>query len=668
METLDEACESCAQRRWNRMMKPLKTEKIIGGLLIVLVLLVLGHVAHNDFIQYDDPDFVTRNDHVQAGLSMEGIRRAFTTVVAANWNPVTTLSHMLDCQIYGLNPAGHHLTNLFFHLANVLLLFLLLRETTGSLWRSAAAAALFAVHPLHVESIAWVSERRDVLSVFWGLLAMIAYGRYARTRNKRSYIASLVLFALALMSKPMLVTLPFVLLLFDHWPLGRLRSADPNGSTHQGTKSGTGSLPALFIEKIPFFILSGISCVITLGVQQGAMSSLKELPVGTRILNAAVSYIAYLGKLVYPEGLAVFYPHPVTLHLSWWTIVALFLIVSISWILLWLAGREPSLLTGWLWFLGTLIPVIGLIQVGAQSMADRYAYFPSIGFFIMVVWGGERMMRFFSYRRIVLTSATISVLFGLSVVTWKQVFHWKDTKTLFLHTLSVTKNNWLAHNLLGVALSEERKNVEAEAEYRKALQIFPSYVAARNNLATLMLNTGKREEALTHFQRALAEDPDYYLSHIGLAETLLSMGKQQDALPHLLKAKQLLPDNSWAHDLLGLSFSKSGRYETALVEFRRAIELAPRRFDLYGHMGATLILQGRPEEAVHFLLIAIRLRPTYAYAYNNMGMALAEIGQLEQAAYYFSAALYLNPGYRDARENFNRTIATLCKRQAHDRH
>jgi len=645
-------------------MKHLKKETILGLILAVLVLAVYWNLMHNDFILYDDPDFVTRNDFTQAGLSIEGIRWALTAVNAANWTPITTLSHMLDCQIYGLNPAGHHLTNLFLHLANVLLLFLLLRETTGCLWRSAVVSALFAVHPLHVESVAWISERRDVLSVFWGLMAMIAYCRYAGTRNRASYIASILLFAFSLMSKPMLVTMPFILILLDYWPLGRLRPDDSRNSKQERSDSDSARSPRMIImEKIPFFIFSGLFCVITVIVQQGAMSSLHNLSPGTRLLNAVSSYGSYLGKLFYPVGLAIFYPYPGSLTFSLQTIFSLFILALISLMAIGSVKRRAYLAMGWFWFLGALVPVIGLIQVGAQSMADRYVYFPAVGIYILSVWGAEELFRAVPWRRKVYALTAVFAICGLSWITWDQVSHWRNTQTLFRHTLSVTENNWLAHNILGLSLSEERNNAAAEAEYRKALKIFPSYPAAHSNLGTLLLNTGKKDEALSHFQRALAENPEYFPSLIGLGESLIALGKKDAALPHLLQARKYLPDNSWSHDLLGLSFSKIGQYEAALTEIRRALFLAPHRFDLYGHMGGILVLQEKPAEAIPVLLTAIQLRPTYTNAYNNMGIALTQIGQLEQSIYFFAAALYLNPHYRDAKDNFDRTVASLYKRQ-----
>ncbi len=436
-------------------MRRHRLEVIVSVVLIMATLAVYWQVQNHEFVNYDDDLYVTDNPHVKAGLTREGAIWAFVATHAGNWHPLTWLSHMLDCEVYGVNPWGHHLTNLLLHIGNTILLFLLFRHVTGAVWRSTLVAALFALHPLHVESVAWVSERKDVLSTLFWLSTMWTYLRHVESPGFRWYLLALLSFALGLMAKPMLVTLPFVLLLIDYWPLGRLQFGQSN-RTHESMTPGLqrSSVSSLIFEKVPFFAISAVSSTVTYIVQlsAGAMPSQDVLPLQVRTANALVSYISYIGKMIWPHHLAVSYPHPGS-NLPLWQIAgASLLLVFISALVIRGAGRFPYLVVGWLWYLGTLVPVIGLVQVGSQAMADRYTYVPLIGLFVIIVWGAPNLVRRWRHGRFLLVSSSGVLLLTLMACTWLQTSYWKDSFTLFQRTLDVTADNWRAHNGLGLAL------------------------------------------------------------------------------------------------------------------------------------------------------------------------------------------------------------------------
>ena len=512
--------------------------------LAVLTLATYWPLRLNGFVNYDEPSYVTEDSHVQDGLTWTGVAWAFRTTAAANWHPLTWLSHMLDCQLYGLRPWGHHLTNLLFHIANTLLLFLVLQRMTGAQWRSAWVAALFALHPLHVESVAWVAERKDVLSTFFGLLTIGAYARYAQSkaRNPKSevrrpkasklqssrfgvqgsrfaalhhpssfyYCLTLLFFALGLMSKPMLVTLPCLLLLLDYWPLDRLEL-----NTRHATRD---TLLGLLPEKVPLMALSVASCVVTYLAQRhtGAVASTELVPVGSRLLNAVLAYCTYIGKALWPVHLAVFYPYRQTQSFGWAALAAVFLIIVTAGAWLW-RGKWPHLLVGWLWFLGTLVPVIGLVQVGSQSMADRYTYIPLIGLLVALAWsipGPSSQWR--SARPVLAVAGALTVLLCLSL-TRAQVRYWRDSESLFRHAVSVTAGNFVAHGKLGEALAARGALPEAKAEFAAALGINPAYFPAMYNLASLLRTNGEAGQALSLFRQALELRPHDAAAHYNLA-------------------------------------------------------------------------------------------------------------------------------------------------------
>ena len=514
------------------------TERLLGLFLLLMTIGVYLQVKNHEFIYFDDPAYVTENRHVQKGLTKEGLFWAFTTFHASNWHPLTWLSHMLDCHLYGLNPTGHHLTSLFFHVANSLLLFLVLRESTGRLWQSFLVAGLFALHPLHVESVAWVSERKDVLSTFFWMLTLLLYVRYTQAHGISRYVSTLLLFALGLLSKPMVVTLPFVLILLDYWPLGRVCWG------RKGEEGNGLSIQRLLLEKIPFFVLSGASCIVTYIAQSEgrAIQSLDAIPLQSRILNALVSYVSYMAGMVWPHDLAVFYPHPVN-NLGWWAGLAsaLFLLLLCIAVLHQVPSR-PYLSVGWFWFLGSLIPVIGLVQVGMQALADRYTYIPLVGLFVAMVWG---LSDFFKAHRVhpyLLSLFAGVLLLLLTALTWTQLHHWQNTFTLFQHTLRATKDNYAAHFILARAFGEHGRLDKAFEHYNRAVEIHPAFVAMMHNrVGYYLAEEGQIEDAISQFKGALEIRPDYPSALNNLGVVLARMGRLDEAISQFAEALKLWP-------------------------------------------------------------------------------------------------------------------------------
>ena len=551
---------------------------------LLAVLLMLGTLSaywpatSHDFVNYDDPDFVTSNVHIQRGLTWDNVKWAFCNPVVGNWHPLTMLSHMLDCQMYGLNPWGHHLTNVLLHAANTALVFLLLHSLTGTMGRSWMVAALFGLHPLHVESVAWVAERKDVLSTFFGLLCLMAYARYAGASKVQSpksepgnptfpyYWAALIFFALGLMSKPMLVTLPFVLLLLDYWPLNRI------GHSEFSIRNFT----RLVLEKTPFFALAAVMCVVTYWVQQhtGMMHSLENVPLGARLENALISYCRYLEKLFWPTDLAVFYPYPD----HWPTFQVLLaggLMAGISAFVFVQRARHPYMLMGWLWFCGTLVPVIGLVQVGGQSMADRYTYIPSLGILIPVVWGVYDLAKRWRYHQMALGGVGCAAIVLSTSLTRQQLGYWQNNESLYWHALAVTENNYLAHHNLGIALFKKGRIDEAIGQYREALRLEPDYAEAHYNLGAALGAKGQTDDAAIQFQEAIQIQPDYAEAHSNLGTALSRAGRINEAIVQFQQAIRLQPDNAEFHYDLGAALGMAGRIDEAIIQFQEALRLKP---------------------------------------------------------------------------------------------
>jgi protein O-mannosyl-transferase len=569
---------------------------VVAAVLCLLTLGTFWPVFSHDFINYDDPDYVTENPHVQRGLTWAEAVWALRTRHAGNWHPVTWLSHMLDGQLYGLKPGGHHSTSLLLHTANTLLLFVVLRRMTAALWPSAFVAALFGLHPLHVESVAWVAERKDVLSTFFCFLTIWVYTRFVdfkvkspptrvpsvtskqrRTIGMRSaasppatghpslyYSLALLLFLLSLMSKPMLVTLPFVLLLLDYWPLRRFQ-IDAQLATHQ-------IFLRLVKEKVPFFLLSAISSGLTFCVQQRA-GAVGECLLTGRIGNAVISYARYVGKVFWPENLAVFYPRPAEWPIGMVFGTAAFLLV-ISALALWFASQRPYLAVGWFWFLGTLMPVIGIVQVGEQSMADRYTYFPVIGLFIIIAWGAAEMTVGRSERGRVGACAAAVVVAACILCTLTQLRHWQTSESLFKHALAVTTNNAVAHNNLGAALDAKGDFEQALMHYSEALRIQTNYPDAQVNLGIQLARQGRIEEALSRFHAALALNSSSRVEY-NLGNALLEKGDWNEAAKHLVLTLEKEPDFAEAHYNLALALLMQGHSAAAASHYREAVRLKP---------------------------------------------------------------------------------------------
>ncbi len=586
-------------------------------LLVMVTLAVYWPVIHCDFVTYDDGDYFAANTHVLAGLTPGNIAWSFTTGCAGNWHPLTWLSLMLDAELFGKGPSGPHFTNLLFHAANAALLFLLLRCLTAANWRSAVVAALFALHPLHVESVAWVAERKDVLSTFFGLLSLIAYSRYvpsdkwqvtradpasspATCHRSLHYFLALFFFALALMSKPMLVTLPFVMLLLDYWPLGRM-------SRVEGRESG---VRRLVVEKIPFFALSAISCWVTLLVQQkaGAVVPLARFSVAARIGNAFVSYARYLEKTFWPFSLAM--PYPYVEHWSWECLLpAVALFVGLCFTAAWLGRKYRFGFTGWFWFVGTLIPVIGLVQVGGQPMSDRYGYIPLIGLFIVLVWGGWEL---WSRWRLPQPFLVLAVLLLLAVGAWRtriQVGCWQNTATLIRHALAVTENNYTAYVNLGNWLSVKGDVPGAMNCYDQALRMNPSDPGVLYDLGNGFARMGLWDEAIANYRKALKITPDQadILDNLGFA--LAAKKQYAEAVMNFKAALKMNPNSAAAHNNFGTVLFMEHRFDEAAQHYREALRIAPGDPQLYANLADVLVRQGRVPEAVQSYQKALRLKP-----------------------------------------------------------
>jgi tetratricopeptide (TPR) repeat protein len=627
-----------------------KVQSLTHGLVIVvlalLVLSVYGRVGGYLFVGFDDSLYVYKNAEVQKGLTKGGIGWAFTTFHASNWHPLTWLSHMADVELFGITTGWHHWVNVLFHLLNTVMLFLVLSWMTGGIWQSAFVAALFAVHPLHVESVAWIAERKDVLSTLFWILTMGAYLRYVRRPCVGRYLPVIILFTLGLMCKPMLVTLPFVLLLLDWWPLGRMTSED--SSNFPSLRGSIFMIFRLIWEKVPLLGLSAISAIITFLAQSSgeAVEPLDSLPLQWRIPNALVSYVTYLWKIVWPSSLAVFYPHPASTQagIPLWTIVGgILLLGGFSFIVLWQRHRHPYLAVGWLWYLGTLVPVIGLVQVGNQAMADRYTYIPLIGLFIVIAWGIPNLFPRGRFRRLILGMLGGSVVVALSVVAWNQAGYWRDSVTLFSRAVTVTKNNWLAWNNLGAAYDKLGQPRQAILYYREALRIKPNFAMAWNNLGLAYHALGQDEQALSCYQEALKFKPDYIDAWNNLGVTFNNLGQSQQAINYYREALRIKPDYADAWNNLGAAYDKLGQPEQAINYYREALRIKPDYADAWNNLGAAYDKLGRPEQAIIHYQEVLKLKPDYADAWYNLGVAYDKLGQPQQAIFHYRRALQIKP-------------------------
>ena len=555
-----------------------RIQAVICLLLVVGILFCYWRVQYADFVNIDDTVYVSENRNVQAGLTWEGIMWAFTTFEAANWHPLTWLSHMLDCQIFGLNPHGHHRTNLLFHMANSLLLFFIFNKMTGTIWRSAFVAALFALHPLHVESVAWISERKDLLSTFFGLLSIGAYVRYVKMKRRLSYLMCVLFLGLGLMAKPMLVTFPFVLLLLDFWPLKRFAGKN-YGAPMTGAAavfSGRNLFP-LIREKIPLFILVIFMSMTTITAQhsKGAIQTLEYFPFHFRIYNALITYVTYIAKTLWPSHLSIFYPHPGNTLLLWQVAGAASLLIVITIVVVGISGRYPYAVAGWFWYFGTLVPVVGLVQVGTQAMADRYTYIPLIGLFIIAVWGITDLLGKWKHDRAVAVALAVIIFSALGVRTAIQVGFWQNNVSLYRNAIRVNDKNDLAHNNLGVALEAMGKRNQAISHYRKSVRINPLNVDAFNNLANALADEEKLGEAEKYYRKALGIEPENAVFYYNLGALYIKQGKTEEALEQFAKAIRIKPDFAKVYNHVGIVLARQGKFEKASRFFLKAIQIDP---------------------------------------------------------------------------------------------
>jgi len=533
---------------------------MISAFLAVATLTAFWQVTHCDFVYFDDPRYVTENSQVQKGITLEEIRWAFTTAHCANWHPLTWISHLSDVQLFGLRPRWHHLTNLLFHIANTVLLFVVLFRMTKARWESAVVAALFAVHPLHVESVAWVSERKDVLSTFFWLLTMGAYCRYVERPGLRRYLPVVLFFAMGLMSKPMLVTLPFVLLLLDYWPLQRVKQS--------------AQIRPLLWEKLPLFGLTLLSSIVTMIAQQrgGAVVSVEAFTITDRISNALVSYLVYIGKTIWPSNLAVLYPYRQSLP-AWQVIGAVLLMAAITVTVIRKAKRAPYLAMGWLWFAGTLVPVIGIVQVGIQARADRYTYVPLIGLFIMTAWGISELSRNWRYRRAAVVASSAAVVICLFLVTRTQVGYWQNSFVLFEHALKVTENNYPIYYNRGTAYLHGGNYLKAIGDYDKAIEINPNYARAYNNRGVAYAKLGNDRQAIENFARAIEILPQYAEAYFNRGAAYLQMDDFRQAEENYSKAIEIDPQYAEAYYNRAYAYAHLGNNRNTIEDLETAARL-----------------------------------------------------------------------------------------------
>ena len=572
---------------------------VICLLLVVVTLALYNPVSHFPFVNFDDNHYITGNLHVRSGLSWNTIAWAFGSIEEYNWHPLTWLSHALDCQLFGLNPAGHHYTNLLLHALNAVLLFLLLQRATGFTWRSLTVAALFALHPVNVESVAWVSERKNVLSMLFFLLALGAYGRYVRKPGVGRYSTVAALFALGLMAKPQIITFPLLLLLWDYWPLGRM-TGDPRGSPRDFLPGR--SFSWLAVEKLPLLVISAASAVITLKAQSAgrAVYSLAEVSLSTRLENAVVAYARYVGKAFWPRDLCVLYPHPLG-SLRAWQVIAATLLLGIVTVLVFTARQQRYLVVGWLWFLGTLVPMIGLVQVGQQALADRYAYLPFIGLFVMVCWSvADWALRQGTLIRATVPGIAAAALLALAAITHRQIGSWASDVSLWSRVVQVTPPSSLAQDSLGDALIGENRIDEAMPHFQTALEITPADPVANIDLATYEQGRGQVQQAIARYQLALRNPMDRRLRSKALGNMASAYGKLGDygsAQQNYEAAVQADPENLNALLGMGLLAQKTGNPQQAVVAFSRLLAVEPSDVG-YLLLGGALAQSGRPADAL----------------------------------------------------------------------
>jgi tetratricopeptide (TPR) repeat protein len=639
----------------------------ISLFLVVITLALYWPVRTYDFVKYDDYKYAAANRYIQSGITSKSIRWAFTSGYASNWHPVTWLSHMLDYEIFGLNPGAYHLVNLCFHIVNTLLILIVFFRMTKALWPSAFIAAVFALHPLHVESVAWIAERKDVLSTFFWMLTMLAYVKYTEKTNALRYIITLLLFAMGLMAKPMLVSLPLVLLLLDYWPLERIKlnikaeRENTRNNNPQGTLKKE-SVLRMFIEKIPFFILTVLSSIVTFIAQQrsGAVQPFDVIDIKSRTGNAIISFVGYISKMLWPSRLAVLYPHPGdSLSLIKVVFFAILLILCTIVVIL-LSRKHKYFVTGWFWYIITLIPVIGLVQVGIQSMADRYMYIPMTGLLIIIAWGVKGLTASWKHHKRILTASAVLILSAMFVKTSVQLQYWQNSFVLFEHALDVTSNNYIMHNNFGAFLDEQGQMEQAIEQFQKSLAIKPNSAETRNNLANVLRDTGKADEAINEYYKAIKLKPNFSDAHYNLAIALSSQNKVDEAINEYREAIRLSPDNVDAVSNLALELSQKGDYSQSVELYKKALEIEPDNVITHGRFGLALSNLGDNEQAIREFQIVLKSRPDDTEMICNVAIILERQGNISEAIEQYKKALAIDPEYTKAK---NLLIKALEKKE-----
>jgi tetratricopeptide (TPR) repeat protein len=642
------------------MRKSLHKESslLVYGFLVVATLTVYWPVLNHEFVKYDDDKYVTDNPNVKRGITRESVVWAFTSPHFHMWHPLTSLSHLLDCQLFGLNPTGHHLTNLLLHTASTLLLFGILKRMTKAFWPCLFVALVFAVHPLNVESVAWVAERKNVLSALFWILTIAAYIRYTERSGLVRFLLLVLVFALATLTKPMVVTLPFALLLLDYWPLGRLQwprrieqEDSPEPQAGKEDVQGT-SIWRLLLEKIPLFLLTiGLSAVTYIAQQKGGvMSDLGNVPLKYRAANALVSYITYIRKMVWPARLAVFYPHPFDKLPLWQVIISALLLLTITVAVIFLARRRKYLAVGWFWYMGTLVPVIGLVQVGAQAMADRYVYLPFIGLFTLIAWGLSDVLANWRYQKITLGASALIVLLTLSVCTRLQLRHWRNNRALFEHALNVTGDNFVMSNNYANILKNEGQVEQAVDHFNAALRIRPNSPEVHNNLANALSQLDRIDDAIKHYKKALQLKPDFAQAHYNLAVLLAKQERTDEAIASYRQALRYRPQDVDTLSNLGFALAQKGDYDEAIMCYNKALELEPDNVIAHGRLGLALAAVNKLDEAIEQFRIVLEASPDDVEMYCNMGILLDRQGKTDEAIKAYQRALQVNPDYTKAKQ------------------
>jgi tetratricopeptide (TPR) repeat protein len=653
------------------MRKSLHKESslLVYGLLFVFTFAVYWPVLNHEFVRYDDDKYVTENPNVKRGITRESLIWAFTSPHFHMWHPLTSLSHLLDCQLFGLNPTWHHLTNLLLHIASTLLLFGILKRMTAAFWPCLFVALAFAVHPLNVESVAWIAERKNVLSGLFWMLTIAVYIRYAERPGLCRFLLLVLVFALATLTKPMVVTLPFVLILLDYWPLGRLQwkrlSEQENFSKPGPEQAGfqRASIRRLLLEKIPLFLLTiGLSAV-TYIVQQkgGVVSDFGNVPLKYRAANALVSYVTYIRKMVWPSRLAVFYPHPFDKLPLWQVAASALLLITVSVAVFWFARSRKYLTVGWLWYMGTLVPVIGLVQVGAQARADRYTYLPFIGLFVIIAWGLPDLLAKWRYQKITLWGAALAALLALSVCTRMQLQHWRNNQTLFEHALAVTGDNFVMNNNYANILDKTGQPEKAIEHFNKALQMRPNSAEVHSNLGNVLRRLNRIDEAIMHYEKAIKLKPDLAEAHYNLAISYAGQGRTDEAIAKYLDALRFRPDDVDTLSNLGYALAQKGKFDEAVEYYKKALEIEPENIIAHGRLGLALANIGKIDEALEQFRIVLKSSPDDIEMHCNVGVLLDRQGKTDEAIKAYRRALQINPDYTKARNLLNAALSKKDK-------